>query len=199
MDSRVDAYVAGAEQWQEELEQLRAILLDCPLTEEVKWGKPCYTFEGSNVVILQSFKKYCALLFFKGVLMSDPEGILVKTGENTRVGRQIRFTSVRDVVELKPAVEAYVAAAIELERSGQKVAPAEKPEPVLPSELESAFEGDGAFRDAFRALTPGRQREYAFYFSAPKQARTRDSRIEKCIPQILDGQGLRDGYTSARP
>ena len=198
MNPKVDAYVSRAEQWQEELKQLRAILLECPLTEEVKWGKPCYTFEGGNVVILQSFKKYCALLFFKGVLMSDPKGILVKTGENTRVGRQIRFTSVREVSDLTPAVKAYVAAAIELEKSGQKVAPAKKAELVIPAELGSAFAANGAFKDAFQALTPGRQREYALYFSAPKQTKTREGRVEKCIPQILDGQGLRDEYTSMR-
>ena len=198
MNPKVDAYVRRAEQWQDEIGQLRAILLECPLTEEVKWGKPCYTFEGSNVVLIQSFKKYCALLFFKGVLMSDPKGILVKTGENTRIGRQIRFTSVREVKALRSAVKAYVAAAIELEKSGQKVEPAKKADLVIPAELESAFAADGAFRDAFEALTPGRQREYALYFSAPKQAKTRDSRIEKCIPQILDGQGLRDEYTSTR-
>lgn len=198
MNPKVDAYLGRAEQWQDELRDLRAILLDCPLNEEVKWGKPCYTFEGGNIVILQSFKKYCALLFFKGVLMGDPAGILVKTGENTRVGRQIRFTSVQEIADLETTLKAYVAAAIELERSGEKVAPAKKTELAIPPELRSAFEKTAAFSDAFYALTPGRQREYVFHFSAPKQSKTRASRIEKCIPQILDGQGLRDAYTASK-
>lgn len=196
MNPKVDAYLDRAEHWQEEQKRLRTILLGTPLAEEVKWGKPCYTFEGANVVILQSFKGYCALLFFKGLLMTDPEGILVKTGANTRIGRQMRFTAIAEVASREAAVKAYVAEAIQLEKSGEKVPPPEKTEPALPSELQSAFAGDAAFKDAFDALTPGRRREYALYFSAPKQSKTRESRIEKCIPQILDGQGLRDEYTS---
>ncbi len=198
MNPKVDAYVSRARQWQDEIRELRKILLACPLTEEIKWGKPCYTFEGGNIVILQSFKKYCALLFFKGVLLSDPEDILVKTGENTKVGRQIRFTAVEEIVDVAATVKAYVAEAIEIEKSGQKIPPATRMELAIPAELEAAFAIDGAFESAFYALTPGRQREYVLHFSAPKQAKTRESRIEKCAPQILDGQGLRDAYTSKR-
>jgi len=191
--------MSRAQQWPDELGALRKILLSCPLAEELKWGKPCYTFEGGNVVILQSFKKYCALLFFKGVLLSDPRAMLVKTGENTRIGRQLRFTAVEEIADNAPTVRAYVAEAIEIERSGQKIPPATRMELAAPAELEAAFATNSAFESAFHALTPGRRREYVLHFSAPKQAKTRESRIEKCVPQILDGQGLRDGYASKRP
>jgi uncharacterized protein YdeI (YjbR/CyaY-like superfamily) len=191
MNPKVDAYLRKATQWQEESKQLRTILLDCGLTEELKWGKPCYAFQGSNVVIIQGFKEYCALLFFKGVLLKDPKGILIKTGENTRVGRQIRFTSVREIVAMKMVLKAYVSQALEVEKAGLKVNL--EPSPVaVTEELQKKLDKNAALKKAFTALTPGRQRGYIFYFSAAKQSTTREARIEKCLPQILKGKGLND-------
>jgi uncharacterized protein YdeI (YjbR/CyaY-like superfamily) len=167
------------------------ILLDCGLTEELKWGKPCYQFQKTNVVVIQGFKEYFALLFFKGFLLNDPNGILVKTGENTRVGRQIRFADVREIVKLEPIVKAYVYQAIEVERAGLKVGVKKNTEPI-PEEFQKKLNKTPALKKAFKALTPGRQRAYIFYFSAPKQSKTRESRIEKSMPQILSGKGLND-------
>jgi uncharacterized protein YdeI (YjbR/CyaY-like superfamily) len=189
---KVDAYLSRAKLWQEESRQLRTILLGCHLTEDLKWGKPCYSVEGGNVAIIQGFKAYCALLFFKGFLLKDPSGILQKTGENTRVGRQVRFTSVREITKLKAVLKAYIGEAIEVEKSGLKGSPPEKAELVLPEEFQSRLDGDPALRSAFAALTSGRQRAYSFYFSAPKQSKTRMSRVEKCTPRILRGKGLND-------
>jgi uncharacterized protein YdeI (YjbR/CyaY-like superfamily) len=188
---KVDAFFFRANQGREEMEELRRILLDCGLTEELKWGKPCYAFQGGNVVIIQGFKAYCALLFFKGVLMKDPKHILVKMGQNTRVGRQIRFTSPREVIKLEPVLKTYIQQAIAIEKSGLKVE-LEDNEIALPEELQKKLEKDRALKSAFEALTPGRQRGYIFYFSAAKQSQTRESRIEKCAPQILKGKGLND-------
>lgn len=190
-DPKVDAYFTKAKKWQEEMEKLRSIVLACGLTEELKWGKPCYAFEGNNVVIIQGFKEYCALLFFKGVLLKDPDGILVKTGENTRVGRQIRFTNVQEVVKLRSALKAYIHQAVEVEKAGLKVDTKQDPEPI-PEELQKKFKESSKLKAAFEALTPGRQRGYIFFFSAAKQSKTRESRIEKCVPQILKGKGLND-------
>lgn len=189
---KVDAYVNKVKRWREETEKLRTILLDCQLTEELKWSKPCYTFQENNVVIIQGFKEYCALLFFKGVLLKDPHGILKKTGVNTRVGRQIRFIDSREIAAMKPILKKYINQAIDVEKAGLKVSPAEKTELILPQEFRDKFKKDPALKAAFDALTPGRQRAYSFYFSAPKQTKTRESRIEKCMPRILNGKGLDD-------
>jgi uncharacterized protein YdeI (YjbR/CyaY-like superfamily) len=187
----VDAYISRARQWQKETEKLRMILLDCGLTEALKWGKPCYQFQKTNLVVIQGFKEYFALLFFKGVLLNDPNGILVKTGENTRVGRQIRFANVREIVKLEPVLKAYIYEAIEVERAGLKVGVKKNTEPI-PEELQKKLNKTPALKTAFKALTPGRQRAYILYFSAAKQSKTRESRIEKCMPQILHGKGLND-------
>lgn len=181
-----------ARTWQEELKALREILLDSPLTEELKWSVPCYTFQKSNVVILSALKESCTLSFFKGALLKDPHGILTKPGENTQAGRLIRFTSVQQIVELASIVKAYIAEAIEIEKSGVKVNFKAKGELVYPEELQTQFAHHPALKTAFEALTPGRQRGYLLYFTAPKQSKTRASRIEKSIPSILDGKGLND-------
>ena len=191
MNPKVDAYLNRANKWQEELKKLRTIVLSFPLTEELKWGKPCYTFQGSNVVILQGFKESCALLFAKGALLKDPHGLLKKPGENTQAARQIRFTHVREIVELEPILKAYIDEAMEAEKTGLKVAFKKGPEPV-PEELQNKLDETPALKTAFDSLTPGRQRAYILYFSAPKQSKTRESRIEKCMPQILRGEGLND-------
>jgi uncharacterized protein YdeI (YjbR/CyaY-like superfamily) len=191
MNPKVDVFLSKAKKWRPEMEKLRMILLDCQLGEELKWGKPCYMFQESNVIVIQGFKAYCALLFFKGVLLKDPNGILVKTGANTRVGRQIRFTDARKIVEMAPVLKTYIQQAIEVERAGLKVNLKQDPEPV-PQELQNKFDEAPALKSAFEALTPGRQRGYIFYFSAAKQSKTRESRIEKCRAQILKGKGLND-------
>jgi uncharacterized protein YdeI (YjbR/CyaY-like superfamily) len=173
------------------MEQLRAILLGCQLTEELKWNKPCYAFRQSNIIVIQGFKAYCALLFFNGVLLKDPHGILVKTGENTRVGRQIRFANVREIARMKAILKTCVHQAIDVEKAGLKVDLAKDPEPI-PEELQKRMNGRPALKAAFAALTPGRQRAYIFYFSGAKQTATRESRIEKCLAQILKGKGLNE-------
>lgn len=192
MNPKVDVFFSNAKKWQGEMEKLRKIILDCQLTEALKWGKPCYAHEGSNIVIIQGFNDYCALLFFKGYLLSDPEGVLVKTGENTVVGRQLRFTDTKQVTKLAPVIKAYIYEAVEIEKSGvkadvQKSAP---PKPV--EEFQQKLDENPALKTAFEALTPGRQKAYNIYFSQPKQSKTRESRIEKCMQQILDGKGLND-------
>ncbi len=189
---KVDAYLSKATKWQEEMKKLRIILLDCQLTEDLKWGKPCYSFQAGNVIVIQPFKAYCALLFFKGVLLKDPNGILVKTGPNTIVGRQIRFTSAREIVRLKTVLKAYIHQAIEVEKAGLKVDVPKNTELKLPAEFKNKLHELPALKAAFEALTPGRQRAYGFYFSAPKQSQTRASRVEKYLPQILKGKGLND-------
>jgi len=192
MNPKVDAYISKAQKWQKEMKKLRMILLDCGLTEELKWGKPCYAFEKSNIAVIQGFKEYFALLFFKGFLLKDPNGILVKTGENTRVGRQIRFADVREIVKMEPILKAYIYEAIEVERAGLKVSPKEKTALVFPEEFQKQLDKKPALKAAFDALTPGRQRAYHIYFSQPKQSRTREARVEKCMRQILRGKGLTD-------
>jgi uncharacterized protein YdeI (YjbR/CyaY-like superfamily) len=192
MNPKVDAYLSKANKWQEESERLRMITLDCQLTEELKWGKPCYTFQKSNIVLIQGFKEYCALLFFKGALLNDPNGILVKPGESTQAGRQIRFTDVREIVEMEPILKAYIREAIEVEKAGLKVDYREKTELEFPEEFLRKLDENPALKAAFDALTPGRQRAYNLYFSAPKQSKTRESRVEKSMQQILDGKGLND-------
>ena len=198
MNPKVDVYLSKAKKWREEMERLRSIILDCGLTEELKWGKPCYAFEEKNIVIIQAFKAYCALLFFKGCLLNDTDGILVKTGENTRVGRQIRFNSVQEIVKMKTILKAYIHQAVEVEKAGLKVDVKENTELALPEEAQKKLDANPALKAAFAGLTPGRQRAYSFYFSAPKQAKTRESRIEKCTPQILKGKGLNDYSASSK-
>ncbi|MEC0178408.1 YdeI/OmpD-associated family protein [Paenibacillus favisporus] len=192
MNPKVDAFVGRAKMWLEETEKLREILLDCGLTEELKWGKPCYTSQGRNIVIIQGFKAYLALLFFKGYMLQDPHGILVKTGENTKVGRQIRFNDTKEIIELEPILRAYIAEAIEVEQSGVKEDIIKETHLDIPEELQNKLDENPALKAAFEALTPGRQRAYVYYFSAPKQSKTRESRVEKCTQQILDGKGLND-------
>ena len=188
---KVDAYVSKAKKWQAEFKKLRTIILDSPLTEELKWGKPCYTFQESNIVILQGFKEFCALLFAKGALLKDPKGLLEKPGESTQAARRIPFTSVREIVKLEPVLKAYIKEAITAESTGLKVEFKKNPEPV-PEELQKKLDENRALKMAFEALTPGRQRGYILYFSAAKQSKTREARVEKCRQQILNGKGLND-------
>ena len=187
---KVDAFLSKAKKWQKEMEKLRAILLDCGLTEEFKWYQPCYTVENKNVIVIGAFKEHCALLVFKGALLKDPHGILVKPGENTQAGRQIRLTSVRQIVELEPVLKAYIREAVEVEKAGLKVKKNTKL--IFPEEFQKKLKENPALETAFAALTPGRQRLYNMHFSAPKQSKTREARVEKCVRQILMGKGLND-------
>ncbi|WP_408095588.1 YdeI/OmpD-associated family protein [Peredibacter sp. HCB2-198] len=191
MNSKVEKYISSAKKWQPEMEALREILLTCPLEEEIKWGKPSYSAEGGNIVLIQDFKNYLALLFFKGGLMKDPKGVLVKMGENTQVGRQMRFADVKEVQKLKTTIKAYIKEAIAIVKSGEKVEV--KPAKVkMAPELQDLFDKKPALKKAFESLTPGRQKAYHIYFSSAKQAATRLSRIEKYTKQILAGKGLND-------
>ena len=190
MNPRVDAYIGRSEKWPEEMAEVRAILLGCGLTEDLKWGKPCYSHEGRNIVILQEMKAFLALMFFKGALLDDPAGVLEEQGPNSRSALRIRFTSVDDVAGLADVVKAYVDQAIDVEDAGMEVGPA--PELRLVEELQRRLDEDPVLRSAFEALTPGRQREYNLYFSDAKQAKTREARVEKHTQKILDGKGLRD-------
>ncbi len=192
MNSKVDFYFSRAKKWQEELEKLRMIVLDCPLTEELKWGVPCYTFQKSNIVLIHVFKEYCALLFFKGALLNDTNGILIQQTKNVQAARQIRFTNVREIVEMKTIVKAYIHEAIEVEKAGLKVNFKKTSEYKIPEEFQDKLDEIPALKTAFYALTPGRQRGYIFYFSQPKQSKTRESRVENCMQQILNGEGLND-------
>ena len=192
LNPQVDEYLRKAEKWQGETKKLRKIILDCGLTEESKWGKPCYTFQNSNVVIIQGFKEYCALLFCKGALLKDANRILIQQTENVQAARQIRFTNVREITTMKPIVTAYIQEAIEVEKSGLEVNYKKTSEFRVPEELQNKLAEIPALKKAFAALTPGRQRGYILYFSAPKQSKTRESRIEKCTQKILDGKGLDD-------
>ncbi len=187
-----DNFIDHASMWQEEFRQLRTILLDCSLEEEIKWGKPCYTFQASNIVIMQGFKEYCALLFVKGALLHDPKDILIRQTEHVQAARQIRFTSTDEIMVLQAILKDYILEAIEVEKAGLKVAYKKTEEFPPPEELEEAFQENPALQAAFTALTPGRQRAYLLYFSAPKQAKTRMARIEKYRQQILAGKGLND-------
>jgi uncharacterized protein YdeI (YjbR/CyaY-like superfamily) len=192
MNPKVDAYISRNEKWQEELERLRSIVLDCQLTEELKWGVPCYTFQNSNIVLIHVFKEYCALLFVKGALLNDANGILVQQTQNTQAARQIRFTNVQEIVEMETALKAYIHEAIEVEKAGLKVEFKETTEFIVPEEFQRKLDEIPALKTAFDALTPGRQRAYILYFSAPKQSKTRESRVEKSMQQILNGKGLND-------
>ena len=192
MNPKVDFYFSKAEKWQAELKKLRTIVLDCQLTEELKWGVPCYTFQKSNILLIHVFKEYCAVLFVKGALLKDPNGILIQQTENVQAARQIRFTNVHEIVELEPILKAFINEAIQVEIAGLKVNYKKATEFSIPDEFLSKLEEDPDLESAFYALTPGRQRAYLLYFSAPKQPKTRESRVEKSMQQILAGKGLND-------
>jgi len=192
MNPKVDFYFDKAGDWQKEIAKLRTIVLDCGLTEELKWGVPCYTFEKSNVVLIHVFKEYCALLFFKGALLNDANGILIQQTKNVQATRQIRFTNVREIVEMKITLKAYIYEAIEVEKAGLKVKLKKTAEFSVPEEFQKKLDKNKALKTAFTTLTPGRQRAYLLYFSAPKQSKTREARIEKSVKQILKGKGLND-------
>jgi uncharacterized protein YdeI (YjbR/CyaY-like superfamily) len=192
MNPKVDWFFEKAGKWQDEVKLLRTIVLDCGLNEELKWGCPCYTFEGANVVLIHTFKEYCALLFFKGALLKDPKKILVQQTKNVQAARQIRFTSLKEVTRLKSALKTYVYNAIKAEESGLKVKLKKTTEFEMPEEFQKKLDKSSALKKAFYALTPGRQRGYLLYFSSAKQEKTREARIAKYTKQILEGKGLED-------
>jgi uncharacterized protein YdeI (YjbR/CyaY-like superfamily) len=192
MNPKVDVFLSKSKNWQQEFTKLRAIILDCQLTEELKWGKPCYTFQKNNIVLMHGFKEYCALLFFKGALLNDAKGILIQQTENVQAARQIRFTNVREIVKMEPILKTYIYEAIAAEQAGLKVNYKKASEFSIPEEFQNKLDEIPALKTAFNALTPGRQRGYILYFSAPKQSKTRQSRVEKCMQQILNGKGLDD-------
>jgi|SRR5215831_19853830 len=192
MNPRVDFFFNKATKWQEEFEKLRTICVGCALTEELRWGKPCYAFQGANIVLIHGFKEYCALLFFKGALLKDPREILIQQTENVQAARQIRFTNVREITKMEPILKAYIKEAIEVEKAGVEVNYKKTSEFKIPEEFQTKLNKMPALKTAFGALTPGRQRGYLLYFSAPKQSKTRESRVEKCMRQILNGKGLND-------
>jgi len=192
MNPKVDFFFSKDTKWQKEYEKLRTIILDCGLTEELKWGCPCYTFEDTNIVLIHGFKEYCAVLFFKGALLGDPNGILVQQTKNVQSARQVRFTNVREIVKMEKILKAYIYEAIEVERTGLKVKFKKTSDFKTPDEFQKQLDKKPALKKAFDALTPGRQRQYIFYFSQPKQSKTRESRVEKYTKQILSGKGLND-------
>lgn len=192
MNSKVDFYFDEAKKWQKEQEELRQIVLDCQLTEELKWGSPCYTFQNTNVVLIHAFKDYCAFLFFKGALLSDTDNLLIRQSENVQAGRQIRFTNLQEILDLKSILKTYIYQAIEVEKAGLKVQLKKTKEFEIAEEFQKKLDEDSKLETAFKALTPGRQRAYLLYFSSAKQSKTRESRVEKYIDQILDGKGLDD-------
>ena len=192
MNPKVDWFFAKDTHWQKEYEKLRKIILDCGLIEELKWGCPCYTFENTNIVLIHGFKEYCALLFFKGALLNDPNGILIQQTKNVQSARQIRFTNAREIVKMEKILKAYVYEAIEAERAGLKVKLKKTSEFKIPEEFQKRLDKSTALKKAFDALTPGRQRAYIFYFSQAKQSKTREARVEKYLKQILNGKGLDD-------
>jgi uncharacterized protein YdeI (YjbR/CyaY-like superfamily) len=192
MNSKVDAFINRADQWQEEFEKLREIILDCGLTEELKWGQPCYTFEKKNVVLMHGFKQYCALLFHKGALLKDPKHILIQRTENVQAARQIRFTGVNEIEKLARTIKDYILEAVDVESAGLKVNLKKTSEFKVPEEFQKQLDKNSKLKKAFLALTPGRQRAYLLHFSQPKQSKTREARVEKSIGQILNGKGLDD-------
>ncbi|UBM59540.1 YdeI/OmpD-associated family protein [Marinilongibacter aquaticus] len=192
MNPKVDFFFNKAKKWQKEYEKLRAVVLDCGLNEELKWGCPCYTFEKTNVVLIHGFKEYCALLFHKGALLNDPEKILIQQTENVQSARQLRFTSLEEIVHLEKTIKAYIFEAIEVERAGLKVEFKKTKEFPMVEEFEEKLKENTHLKAAFENLTPGRQRAYLLHFAQAKQAKTRQSRVEKYIPQILEGKGLND-------
>ena len=192
MNPKVDFFFTKDTKWQKEYEKLRTIILDCGLTEELKWGCPCYTFQKRNIVLIHGFKEYCAILFFKGALLNDPNSILIQQTENVQAARQVRFTNIRQIVKMKPILKAYIYEAIEVEKAGLKVNFKKTADFIIPEEFQNKLDKIPGLKTAFKALTPGRQRAYIFYFSQPKQSKTRESRIEKSMKQILNGKGLND-------
>ncbi|MFC3560799.1 YdeI/OmpD-associated family protein [Pedobacter jamesrossensis] len=192
MNPKVDFYFNKAGKWQREVEKLRLIILDCGLTEELKWGCPCYTFQGNNVVLIHDFKDYCALLFHKGALLKNTDNILIQQTENVQAARQVRFTNIREIIDLESIIKSLIYEAIEVEKSGLKVALKKTSEFSMPEEFKQKLNSIPQLKVAFEALTPGRQRAYLLHFSSPKQSQTRESRIEKCMPHILSGKGLND-------
>jgi uncharacterized protein YdeI (YjbR/CyaY-like superfamily) len=196
MNPKVDDYLSTVTKWQDEMVKLRAIVLDCGLSEDFKWHQPCYTFDNGIVVLITPFKDYCALAFFKGSLLKDPKGILVSPGPNSRSMRQIRLTGVQQIAEREPVLKSYIQEAIEIEKAGLRV---QKDASLsIPEEFQRKLDESGALKAAFNALTPGRRRAYLMHFSQPKQSKTREARIEKCVPQILEGKGLDADYRSMR-
>lgn len=192
MNPKVNFFFENAGQWQEEFEKLRAIALSTELSEDVKWGCPCYTYEGKNIFLIHGFKEYCALLFFKGALMKDPDNILIQQSKNVQAARQIRFTEVAQINDLEEVLRSYMFQAVEIEESGAKVEMKKTKEFEMAEEFQEKLDQNPALQEAFKALTPGRQRAYLLHFSSAKQSKTREARIEKCIPQIMDGIGLND-------
>jgi len=192
MNPKVDGYLRKSQDWQEELQKLRTIILDCGLTEEVKWRVPCYTFQGTNVLFIGRFKESCVLSFIKGVLLKDAKHILIQQTENSQSVRIIRFATLQQIVKLEPVLKAYIHEAIEAEKAGLKVKFKKTAEFTIPEELQKKLDELPALKTAFSALTPGRQRGYILYFSAAKQSKTRESRVEKYMPQILNGKGMDD-------
>lgn len=193
MNPKVDAFIAESPRWQEELTAFRALLLaQRDLTEEIKWGQPCYTLDGANVIIIHGFKEYAALLFFKGALLDDPDNLLIRQTENVQSARQIRVTSVREITKLKPRLKAFIKQAIEVERAGLKITPKKLSDYAVPEELQQRLDKDPALKKAFQSLTPGRQRAYFLHIASAKQEKTRIARVEKVIPNILAGKGLDD-------
>jgi uncharacterized protein YdeI (YjbR/CyaY-like superfamily) len=192
MNPKVDWFFDEDNAWQKEYQQLRKIVLDCGLTEELKWGCPCYTFDNRNIVLIHGFKEYCAFLFFKGALLADTNNILIQQTENVQSARQIRFTDLKQIVKLEPTLKNYIYEAIALEKAGLKVELKKTEQFPVPEEFQKRLDEDKTLKAAFEGLTPGRQRAYLFYFSQPKQAKTRESRIDKSVSQILEGRGLND-------
>jgi uncharacterized protein YdeI (YjbR/CyaY-like superfamily) len=192
MNPKAEFFFDKDTQWKKEYGKMRKIALDCGLTEELKWGCPCYTFDNRNIVLIHGFKEYCAFLFFKGALLNDPDGMLIQQTENVQSARQIRLTSLKEIVKLERALKTYIYEAIEVERAGLQVKLKKTREFPVPEEFQKRLDKSATLRKAFEALTPGRQRGYLLYFAAAKQARTRESRIEKYKQHILDGKGLED-------
>jgi len=192
MNSKVDKFFQTAKKWRDEFEKLRMVCLNCGLTEELKWGKPCYTNQGSNVVVIHGFKEYCALLFFKGALLKDRKKVLIQQTENVQAARQMRFTNVQEIVKMQPTLKAYIKEAIQVEKAGLEVSYKKTSEFAVPDEFQKTLDHSAALKTAFNALTPGRQRGYLLYFSGAKQSATRKARVAKCLPQILKGKGLNE-------
>lgn len=192
MNRKVDAFIDKAEKWQAEFKKLRAIILDCQLTEEFKWGNPCYSFQEKNIVLIHGFKDYCAILFIKGALLQDPKGILITQTENVQAGRQVRFSNAQQIADLEDILKEYIHEAIKVEKSGVQVPLKKTTEFAIPEEFKAKLDENAALKSAFAALTPGRQRGYLLHFSAAKQAKTREARVKKYLQHILDGKGIDD-------
>lgn len=198
MNPKVDFYFRKAQAWRSEMEQLRVIVLDCGLAEELKWGVPCYTFQDGNVVLIHAFKEYCALLFVKGALLYDTHGILIQQTENVQAARQIRFIGLQEILERESIIKAYIYEAVEIEKAGLEVPLKTTEEFAMPEEFQHTLKTNPELKSAFEALTPGRQRAYLLFFSQPKLSKTRHSRIEKYTEHILRGEGLNDKYTGLK-